>query len=131
MKQVARTMWSAFLVFVFVFGILGTLTVSRLIPDHPQQTMASVFMVIVSLLTGVTLAKREPFRSFLARKSVNLFLFLFNGAAAAGAIVFVSGPQGLLAGIGLGVVSLAAGLGLILRRKAAPVAVPAHRTRAG
>ena len=129
MKQLARRMWSAFLVFVFVFGILGTLTVSRLIPDHTQQTMAGVFMVLVSLLTGVTLAKREPFKSFLARKSVNLFLFLFNGTAAVCAIVFVAGPQGLLAGIGLGVVSLAAGLGLILRRKA--VAAPAPRTQAG
>jgi len=131
MKQFARTLWSSFLVFVFVFGILGTLSVSHLIPNvHHQQTLASVFMVIVSLLTGVTLAKREPFKSFLARKSVNLFLFLFNGAAAVCAVVFVAAPQGVLAGIGLGVVSLAAGLGLILRRNVR-VAAPAPRTQAG
>jgi hypothetical protein len=111
-----KTLVSSLLGFVFVFAMLGTLSVSHLIPDPTQETMASVTMVLISLVSGTFLARREPIKSFLAKWQVLLFLFLVNVTAAVFALLYVSGAPGLLAGIGLGVVGLGAGSGLVLRR---------------
>ena len=63
------------------------------------------------------LARREPIKSFLSSGPVLWFLFLFNLAAGVLAFLLVSGVQGTMAGIGLGVVGLGAGAGLVPRRK--------------
>ncbi|QUQ64321.1 hypothetical protein [Kutzneria sp. CA-103260] len=112
-----KTLVSSLLGFAFVFGLLGTLSVGRLIPDPTEQTMASVTMVLVSLVAGSLLARREPVKSFLASRPVLWFLFLFNVTAGVLVYLFVGGAQGLMTAIGLGVVGLGAGSGLVLRRR--------------
>lgn len=108
---------SSFLLFVFVFALLGEFSVSRLIPEHPQQGWAKIAMLVISLVAGTLLARREPFKSFLSAKPVMLFLFLFNLAAGVLALVLIDGSKGISTGIGLIVVSLGAGSGLVLNRK--------------
>ncbi|MBP2330485.1 hypothetical protein JOF56_010870 [Kibdelosporangium banguiense] len=111
-----KTLVSWVLGLVFVFGLLGTVSVSHLIFDHTQETMASVTMVLISLVSGYFLARREPIRSFLSSRPVLWFLFLFNFAAGALAFLLVGGAAGLMTGIGLGVVALGAASGLVLRQ---------------
>lgn len=111
-----KTLVSALYGFLFVMGLLGTLTVAHFIHDPTQQTMASVTMVVFSLVGGSLLARREPIKSFLASKPVLWFLFLFNVGAGVLAYLFVGGTHGLLAAIGLGVVGLGAGSALVFRR---------------
>ncbi|MEU8687768.1 hypothetical protein [Streptomyces sp. NPDC048665] len=45
------------------------------------------------------------------------FLFLFNGAVAAFCAVAVDGAQGVMAAVGMGLVSLGAGFGLLPSRR--------------
>ncbi len=51
-------------------------------------------------------------KSLLASKPVLWFLFLFNLAVAAVAPLVVDGTQGVMTGVGMGVVSLGAGVSL-------------------
>ncbi len=112
-----KALVSALLGFLLVFGIVGCLSVSHFIPGGPQQALASVTMVIISLIAGSLLARREPIKSFLARKSVLWFLFLFNCTAGVLIYLFVDGMQGLLTAIGLCVVGLGSGSGLVFGRR--------------
>lgn len=58
--------------------------------------------------------------ALLNRKPVLWFLFLFNGAVAVGAGLFVHGAQGIGTAVGMGLVSIGAGSG-VLRRSPAKV----------
>jgi hypothetical protein len=87
--------------FAFVMGMLGTLSVGHLIHGKADRIAASITMVLISLAAGATLARREPIKSFLARKIVLGFLFLFNLVAALLCLVFVQSAQGRLAAVGL------------------------------
>ncbi|WP_105971733.1 hypothetical protein [Streptomyces geranii] len=55
-------------------------------------------------------------KSLLASKPVLWFLFLFNLAVAAVAPFVVDGSQGVMTGVGMGVVSLGAGVSLFKSR---------------
>ncbi|WP_329274346.1 hypothetical protein [Streptomyces sp. NBC_01451] len=55
-------------------------------------------------------------KSLLASKPVLWFLFLFNLAVAAVAPFVVDGTQGVMTGVGMGVVSLGAGVSLFKSR---------------
>ncbi|MFI5678376.1 hypothetical protein [Streptomyces cellulosae] len=55
-------------------------------------------------------------KSLLASKSVLWFLFLFNLAVAAAAPFVVDGTQGIMTAVGMGVVSLGAGVSLVRGR---------------
>jgi drug/metabolite transporter (DMT)-like permease len=112
---VKALVWSL-LGFAFLFGLLGTVSVSHLIHGGTDRIMASVAMVIIAFVAGALLARREPIKSFLASRPVLWFLFLFNLAVAVLAFLFVNGAQGILAGVGMLVVSLGAGASLALRR---------------
>ncbi|MET9083434.1 hypothetical protein ABZX77_16335 [Streptomyces sp. NPDC004237] len=57
-------------------------------------------------------------KSLLASRPVLWFLFLFNLAAAAVAPFVVDGAQGVLTAVGMGVVSLGAGVSLLRGRTA-------------
>ncbi|WP_405616980.1 hypothetical protein [Streptomyces sp. NBC_00076] len=56
-------------------------------------------------------------KSLLASKPALWFLFLFNLAVAAVAPFVVDGDQGVMTAVGMGVVSLGAGVGLLRGRK--------------
>lgn len=55
-------------------------------------------------------------KSLLASKPVLWFLFLFNLVVAAVAPLVVDGTQGVMTGVGMGVVSLGAGVSLFKNR---------------
>ncbi|WP_405908277.1 MULTISPECIES: hypothetical protein [unclassified Streptomyces] len=55
-------------------------------------------------------------KSLLSSKPVLWFLFLFNLAVAAVAPFAVDGSQGIMTAVGMGVVSLGAGVGLVRGR---------------
>lgn len=56
-------------------------------------------------------------KSLLASRPVLWFLFLFNLAVAAVAPFVVDGSQGVMTSVGMGVVSLGAGVSLVRDRK--------------
>ncbi|MFF4260264.1 hypothetical protein ACFY1L_54950 [Streptomyces sp. NPDC001663] len=56
-------------------------------------------------------------KPLLASRPVLWFLFLFNLAVAAAAPFAVDGAQGVLTAVGMGVVSLGAGVSLLRGRK--------------
>lgn len=106
--------WTALSV-LFVVGLAATVA-SGVVLDGTEKTMATVGGAILSLLTGATLGRREPLKSFLSSRPVLWFLFLFNLTVAASAPFVIEGPQGIGAAIGMGVVSLGAGIGLLQKR---------------
>ncbi|MEU1518033.1 hypothetical protein ABZ490_38815 [Streptomyces sp. NPDC005811] len=57
-------------------------------------------------------------KSLLSSRPVLWFLFLFNLAVAAVAPFVVEGSQGVLTAVGMGVVSLGAGVSLLRGRRA-------------
>ncbi|MET7481402.1 hypothetical protein ABZT17_44870 [Streptomyces sp. NPDC005648] len=56
-------------------------------------------------------------KKFLLSKPVLWFLFLFNVVAAAIVPFAVDGTQGITAAIGMGLVSIKAGIGLLWKRR--------------
>ncbi|QUC55652.1 hypothetical protein IOD14_01945 [Streptomyces sp. A2-16] len=56
-------------------------------------------------------------KSLLSSTPVRWFLLLFNLVVAAAAPFVVDGTQGLLTAVGMGVVSLGAGVGLLRGRR--------------
>lgn len=58
-------------------------------------------------------------KSLLSSRPVLWFLFLFNLVVAAVAPFVVDGAQGVMTGVGMGVVSLGAGVSLLRSRKSA------------
>lgn len=58
-------------------------------------------------------------KSLLSSRPVLWFLFLFNLVIAAVAPFVVDGAQGVMTGVGMGVVSLGAGVSLLRSRKSA------------
>ncbi len=102
--------------FLLVFGAVGSLSVSRFL-QGTELTMATVTMLVISLVAGSVLAQMEPLKSFLAQRKVLWFLFVVNLNAAVAAYLFLDGAKGLMTGLGLGVVALGAGAGLVTRRR--------------
>ena len=82
---------------------------------------ASAAGIVVSLVFGTLVARKEPVKSWLSTRPVLWFLFLFNGAVAVGAGLFVHGAQGIGTAVGMGLVSLGAGSGLLRRNAAVAV----------
>ena len=56
-------------------------------------------------------------KSLLSSKPVLWFLFLFNLVVAAAALFAVDGAQGVMTAVGMGVVSLGAGVSLLRGRR--------------
>jgi hypothetical protein len=56
-------------------------------------------------------------KSLLSSRPVLWFLFLFNFTVAVVAATAVDGSQGIVTSVGMGVVSLGAGIGLFKNRK--------------
>ncbi|MFF0817158.1 hypothetical protein ACFYVR_18660 [Rhodococcus sp. NPDC003318] len=102
---------------LFTIAIIGTVF-SPLAFDGTTLTAVKVGSILSSLLTGFLLARLEPVKSFLQRRSVQLFLFGFNAVAAVGAYLLLTGSDQIGAVIGLGSVSLMAAVGLVRTRRA-------------
>ncbi|MET9761712.1 hypothetical protein ABZ016_22060 [Streptomyces sp. NPDC006372] len=100
---------------VFVVGLAAGVA-SGAVLDGTAKDLATYGGIAVSLVAGSRIARKEPIKSFLGSRPVLWFLFLFNGAVAAFCGVAVEGTQGIMAAVGMGVVSLGAGLGLLQKR---------------
>jgi hypothetical protein len=123
LKSFVSLLWSCALWLVFAASVVGAVSGARLLHvDGAQKQMVSYGSLVVSLIAGSLVAKREPLKSMLTSRKVQWFLFLFNGVAAVGAYFYVGGAKGIGAAIGLGLVSLGAGFGLLKR--------PHHRSPA-
>ncbi|MFJ9622988.1 hypothetical protein [Streptomyces sp. NPDC101181] len=85
---------------------------SGLVLDGPAKNWSTGGGVVLSLLTGLLLGRREPVKTFLSTRPVLWFLFVFNTAVAFAAPFLVNGPQGVATAIGMGAVALGAYLGL-------------------
>ncbi|MEV6348160.1 hypothetical protein [Actinoplanes sp. NPDC051851] len=103
--------WALFLV------AIGACLGSGFVPEGPSQTLATYGGLVLSLITGTLIARREPVKSFLGTRPVMWFLFLFNLSAAAVVLVLVDGVTGISAAAGLGLVGLGAGGGLVARAR--------------
>jgi hypothetical protein len=112
-----RTLVWSVLGIAFLFGMLGTVSVSHLIGDSTYRVMATITMVLIATLAGALLARREPIKSFLASEPVLWFLFVFNLVAGVVVLLLVHGAQGLVAAISLIVVALGAGASLRTGRR--------------
>ncbi|MDT3440142.1 MULTISPECIES: hypothetical protein [unclassified Pseudofrankia] len=109
-------LWSCVLWSVFTVSLVGTVAGARLLQvNGTQKQLVTYGSIVVSLWAGSRLAKREPLKSILASRKVQWFLFLFNGAVAVAAYYLVGGAKGIGAAIGMGLVSLGAGVGLLKR----------------
>ena len=108
---------SSLLGIVFVLALLGLVSASRLVHEHPRQGEAKIAPVVPSLVSGSLLARREPFKSFPSTPPVLRFPFLFNLTAGVLVAVFALGSRGIGTATGLIAVSPGAGTGFALGRK--------------
>ncbi|MFF4398801.1 hypothetical protein [Streptomyces sp. NPDC001480] len=107
---------SVILWLVFLAG-LASCVASGAVFDGGTKNLATYGGIALSLLAGSRIARKEPI-SFLASRPVLWFLFLLNGTVAAFCALAVDGTQGIMAAVGMGVVSLGAGFGLLQKRGA-------------
>ena len=108
---------------LFGAGIAACVGASHVLHGNAAHA-ASIGGIVVSLVFGTMVLRKEPIKSWLATRPVLWFLFLFNAAVAVGAGMFVHGAQGVGTAIGMGLVSIGAGTGLLRSR-------PAQTQRAG
>jgi hypothetical protein len=98
----------------FVAGLAACVGASHIHSLHGNSAhVVSYAGILVSLVFGTLVARKEPLKSWLATRPVLWFLFVFNGAVAVGAGLFVHGAQGIGTAIGMGLVSIGAGTGLL------------------
>ncbi|WBO62019.1 hypothetical protein [Streptomyces camelliae] len=103
----------------FVAG-LSAAAASGTVLDGTAKSVATYGGIALSLVAGSRIARKEPVKSFLSRRPVLWFLFLFNGTVAAFCAVAVDGTQGAMAAVGMGLVALGAGFGLLPKRRGKP-----------
>jgi hypothetical protein len=112
-KLIAFVMW-----LLFLAGLIGAIGGKHLVHGNTRmQNVATFGGIGLSLVAGAYVTRREPLKSFLRKRSVIWFLFLFNLTAAIAALLFLHGTQGIMAAGGLGLVSLGAGAGLVTSRR--------------
>jgi hypothetical protein len=112
---------------LFVAGLIGCVDSRHLVHGTQPQHLVTFGGIALSLAAGSYVMRREPLKSWVKNRKVLWFLFLFNLAVAAAAPFLLPGSQGILTAVGMGIVSLGAGMGLLKCRASAPRA----RTRAG
>lgn len=102
---------------LFGAGIAACVGASHVLHGNAAHA-ATVGGLVVSVVFGSLVARKEPLKSWLSSRPVLWFLFLFNGAVAVGAGLFVHGAQGIGTAVGMGLVSIGAGSGLLRRTPA-------------
>jgi len=115
MKQFLK---SAFQWLAFAAGLAACVGSGAVLHGGAQHA-ATYGGIAVSLVAGTMVMREEPVKSWLSARPVLWFLFLFNGAVAVGAGLFVHGSQGVLTAIGMGLVAIGAGSGLLRRTPSA------------
>ncbi|MGW7242363.1 hypothetical protein [Streptomyces sp. NPDC054804] len=109
-------LWSGFV------GGHAASSASGAVLDGTGKGIATYVGIGVSLLTGSRIAKKPRIRAFLSRRDTLWFLFLFNGATAAGTYFAMDGVKGIMGAACMGLVSLGAAGGLVAGyRKPRPV----------
>lgn len=116
LKLVLHWLYLTVLWLLFLSGLAAGLG-SGVVLDGGQAQAAKYGGIALSMVAGTLLAREEPLKSFLSSRPVLWFLFLFNGAVAAGVYFLVGGATGIGACVGMGLVSLGAGGGLLQNRK--------------
>ncbi|MBR7833116.1 hypothetical protein KDL01_07565 [Actinospica durhamensis] len=99
----------------FAAGMAATVGAGSVLDGTGKQA-ATFGGILLSLAAGTALAKRDPIKSFLRRRSTLWFLFVFNLLVAVSAGFALEGAQGITAVVGMGVVSLGAAFGLVKGR---------------
>ncbi|MER7792823.1 hypothetical protein [Streptomyces sp. NPDC097640] len=101
----------------FVSGLALSGTAKQIFDDSTQQNLATYGGGLVALIAGSQIAKKPKIKAFLGRPGTLWFLFLFNGAAAAGMYFAMSGVDRYVGSGMMGLVSLGALGGLIAGKK--------------
>lgn len=96
---------------------LAAAVFSGLVFDGWQKRVATYAGLAVSLLTGITLARRPRIAALLEATPTLWFLFLFNGGVAAILLGLIRGLPGYEGGAFMTVISLSSGIQLLLRRR--------------
>ena len=101
---------------LFAAGLTGCVGARHLVHGTQHQHLVTFGGIALSLAAGSYVMRREPLKSWLRARPVMWFLFLFNLAVAVTAPFLAHGSQGIMAAIGMGLVSLGAGTGLLRSR---------------
>ena len=104
---------------LFVAG-LATSSAAGAVLDGTKKDVATYAGIAASLLAGSRIAKKPRIKAFLSTPPVLWFLFLFNGGVAAVCYLTMDGAKGIMAAVGMGLVSLGAAGGLIAGRRKKP-----------
>ncbi|MHA5049896.1 hypothetical protein [Streptomyces sp. SD15] len=110
------------LLWSFFVGGLAASSASGAVLDGTEKDVATYSGIAVSLLAGSRIAKKPKIKAFLSAPPVLWFLFLFNGVVAAVCYLTMDGAKGIMAAVGMGLVSLGAGGGLLASRGKRPAA---------
>ena len=112
-RLISPVMWV-----LFVAGLIGCVGSGHLVHGTSPQHLVTFGGIALSIAAGSYVARTEPLRSWLRTRPVMWFLFLVNLAIAAAAPFILHGGQGIMAAVGMGMVSLGAGIGLLRSRGA-------------
>ncbi|MEU9284952.1 hypothetical protein AB0D57_09540 [Streptomyces sp. NPDC048275] len=110
------------LLWSFFVGGLAASSASGAVLDGTEKDVATYAGIAVSLLAGSRIAKKPKIKAFLSTPPVLWFLFLFNGGVAAVCYLTMDGAKGIMAAVGMGLVSLGAAGGLLASRRKRPAA---------
>jgi hypothetical protein len=109
---------AALLLWPFFVGGLAASSASGAVLDGTRKDVATCAGVAVSLVAGSRIAKKPRIKAFLSTPPV--LWFLFNGAVAAVCYFTMDGAKGIMAAVGMGLISLGAVGGLIAGRRKKP-----------
>ncbi|WP_328982587.1 hypothetical protein [Streptomyces mirabilis] len=110
-----RSFVANLLLWSFFVGGLAASSASGAVLDGTQK--ATYAGIAVSLVAGSRIAKKPQIKAFLSTPPVLWFLFLFNGAVATVCYFTMDGVKGIMAAVGMGLVSLGAAGGLVAGRR--------------
>ncbi|RMB85106.1 hypothetical protein [Streptomyces shenzhenensis] len=116
-SQVKSFFVNLFLWSLFVVGLALSGAAKQIFDDNTQQNLATYGGGVVALIAGSRIAQKPRIKAFLGRPGTLWFLFLFNGAAAAGMYVAMDGVDRYVGAGMMGLVSLGALGGLVASRK--------------
>ncbi|MFF2852025.1 hypothetical protein ACFVT5_37700 [Streptomyces sp. NPDC058001] len=114
------------LLWSFFVGGLAASSASGAVLDGTAKDVATYAGIAVSLVAGSRIAKKPRINAFLSTPSVLWFLFLFNGGVAVVCYFTMDGAKGIMAAVGMGLVSLGAAGGLVANRRKRAAAVEQH-----
>ncbi|MEU8686917.1 hypothetical protein [Streptomyces sp. NPDC048665] len=115
----------------FAAGLALSGAAKQIFDESSQQNLATYGGGVVALIAGSQIARKPKIKAFLGRPDTLWFLFLFNGAAAAGMYFVMSGVDRYVGSGMMSLVSLGALGGLIAAKKNKRMAPSAATHQAG